>query len=93
MANKITRVFAALITASGILASVNALACSENDYKGSVCLMAATYCPDGFVPADGSPVTDPMLPSILGSNKLPSLQAPAGTTYCVSISGRYPQRP
>ena len=38
MANKITHVLATLITASGILVSANAMACSEHDYLGSVCL-------------------------------------------------------
>mgnify|MGYP006375614593 FL=1 len=93
MANKITHVLATLITASGILVSANAMACSEHDYLGSVCLVAASYCPQGFAPADGSATSNQMLKSILGSDKLPSLQAPAGTKYCVSVAGPYPTRP
>lgn len=93
MVDKITRVLTAVITVSGILASASAMACSASDYKGTICLTAATYCPAGFVPADGSPVTDQALKAILGASNLPSLQAPAGTKYCVSVSGPYPVRP
>ncbi len=93
MANKITHALTTLITASGILVSANAMACNEQDYLGSVCLMAANYCPQGFAPADGSSTSNQMLKSVLGSDKLPSLQAPAGTKYCVSVEGIYPQRP
>ena len=93
MANKVTHMLATLVISSGILASANAMACSSDAYTGSVCLMAATFCPDGYVEANGAPVTNQMLKSVLGSDKLPSLQAPAGTKYCVSVSGPYPPRP
>lgn len=86
-----------LMLVAGLSAAGVASACGEppSTYLGSVCLTAATYCPYGYMPANGAPVSNPMLPSVLGKNTLPNLTAaaPAGTIYCVNVVGVYPQRP
>jgi hypothetical protein len=49
----------------------------------------------GDIAVDGATSGNPILNSILGSNKLPNLQAqaPAGTRYCILVGGTYPPRP
>jgi microcystin-dependent protein len=87
----------ALALAAGLLFGGNAVACGEppTSYTGMVCLFAGNYCPQGYVLADGATSGNPILNSILGSNKLPNLQAqaPAGTRYCILVGGTFPPRP
>ncbi len=75
----------------------NVFACGGpgTTFTGAVCLTTATYCPEGYALANGSTTNNPSYQSIAGTNTLPNLQAqaPAGTRYCVNVSGTYPQRP
>ncbi len=53
-----TRQFSTMMLAAGLLITGNAMACNDGNYPsmlGSVCLMAATYCPVGYVAADDLP--------------------------------------
>ena len=93
MQNKINRLTATLTLAAGTILAGNALACNEQSYLGMVCLTSAVYCPAGWVPADGSTSPSQILNAVTGKTTVPSLQAPAGTRYCVSVSGPFPPRP
>ncbi len=84
--------------AAGMSLGGAALACNDGTYPsmlGSVCLMASTYCPVGYVPADGSASPNQILSVVMGKSTLPNLkaQAPAGTLYCINVSGTFPIHP
>lgn len=94
MSHVAIRIAAVLALIAGPAGEV--MACSESSsvYLGTVCLTAGTYCPPGYAPADGAPTSNPMLPSVLGRSNLPDLRgkAPAGTQYCIAVTGVYPTR-
>lgn len=59
-----------LIASAFAVAPMTGLACGTEDYLGSICVTAANYCPEGFLPADGQmlQIRDyPVLYSIIGS--------------------------
>lgn len=84
--------------------AVPAQACSQDDYIGSICVTAANFCPNGYLPADGSllSVSQYMaLYSLLGNYyggtpsqtfNLPDLRSRAavGATYTGMPPGRLP---
>lgn len=61
----------AVVTSLYVVATpAPALACSSEDYIGTVCTVAFNYCPNGLLPADGRMVQineNPALYSLLGN--------------------------
>ncbi|WJM79243.1 phage tail protein [Pectobacterium brasiliense] len=47
----------ATVLAVGLSQSATASACSTEPYIGSICYMVTSYCPEGYLPANGQTVT------------------------------------